>query len=46
MSGFEILREVREYNEQAAAEEEKRLDEPTRERVPVDMWRSLPDSPP
>ncbi|MGI5192265.1 hypothetical protein ACQEVY_01190 [Streptomyces sp. CA-288835] len=46
MGGFEVLVEAAAENAKAAEEAlDAALDAPTREGIPLQMWRALPDSP-
>lgn len=45
MSGFEVLVEIAQHNAEAARWAWHELVErERRERIPVDLWRALPDS--
>lgn len=45
MGGFEVLVDAAAENAKAAEEAMAALDDPTRERIPLEKWRALPDSP-
>ncbi|MEB8341792.1 hypothetical protein [Streptomyces endophyticus] len=47
IDGFEVLRDVKRDNERAREVEYERLADALhdrRERVPLEMWRALPDA--
>ncbi|MDQ1049131.1 hypothetical protein [Streptomyces sp. V4I2] len=45
MGGFEVLIDIARHNAEAAEEALRELaEDERRERIPVGMWRALPDS--